>query len=76
MVPMDQSQPIREFVVVNAKTGNIPLHFNQIDTEWQMPEVSAGVNQPPQQDEITPTPTATEIIVTETPIPTRDANSN
>jgi len=30
----DQSAPIRELVLVDAKTGNISLHFNQVDTAW------------------------------------------
>jgi len=29
-----QAKPIRELVLVNAKTGNVSLHFNQIDTAW------------------------------------------
>ena len=31
----DTSLPIRELVLVNAWRGNISLHFNQIDAEWQ-----------------------------------------
>ena len=68
MIPVDEAQPIRELVLVNAKDGNVPLHFNQIDTSWH----AADVN--PQEGEPTVTPTPTEIpteepVVTETPIP-------
>jgi len=34
LTPTDQSQPVRELVLVNAETGNISLHFNQVDTAW------------------------------------------
>ncbi len=27
--------PVRELVLINAKRGNISLHFNEIDTAWQ-----------------------------------------
>ena len=29
-----EGTPIRELVLVDAKTGNVSLHFNQIDTAW------------------------------------------
>ena len=32
----DESLPIRELVLVNADTGNISLHFNQVDTFWHV----------------------------------------
>ena len=30
----DGSLPVREMILVNARRGNISLHFNQIDTDW------------------------------------------
>jgi Zn-dependent metalloprotease len=45
MIPTDQSQPIRELVLVNAKNGNVPLHFNQIDTAWSDANANTGVGQ-------------------------------
>jgi len=30
------NQPLRELVLVNAQTGGVSLHFNQIDTAWTM----------------------------------------
>ena len=35
MVPTQKGTPIRELVLVDAKTSNISLHFNQIDTAWK-----------------------------------------
>ena len=34
MVTTQEGAPIRELVLVDAKTGGISLHFNQIDNEW------------------------------------------
>ncbi|MFT3895362.1 MAG: hypothetical protein QM730_27365 [Anaerolineales bacterium] len=31
---VDVSVPLRELVLVNAKTGDVSLHFNQVDTAW------------------------------------------
>ncbi len=42
--------PIRELVLVNANSGEISLHFNQIDTAWETadarPEVALEVDEP------------------------------
>ena len=37
VTPKDAGAPIRELVLVNAHTGGISLHFNQIDTAWKTP---------------------------------------
>ena len=34
----DMGMPVRELVLVNARRGNISLHFNQVDTAWTMSE--------------------------------------
>jgi Zn-dependent metalloprotease len=34
--PTDGLTPIRELVLVDAHRGNIPLHFNQVDTAWHI----------------------------------------
>jgi bacillolysin len=34
---VDQGPPVRELVLINARRGNISLHFNQIDTAWHAP---------------------------------------
>src|SRR5688572_29369734 len=34
VTPVDISMPVRELVLVHAQTGNISLHFNQVDTAW------------------------------------------
>jgi predicted outer membrane repeat protein len=73
MIPTDESRAIRELVLVNAKDGNIPLHFNQIDAAWHEAHANSGINQPPQQEEFTPTPAATEVPPTETLEPTNTA---
>jgi len=57
-----EADPIRELVLVNAQTGGISLHFNQIDTSW-----TGGLERPVLQDTDTSTPTSTD---TETPTPT------
>ncbi|MFT3894165.1 MAG: hypothetical protein QM730_21245 [Anaerolineales bacterium] len=64
MTTIAEGQPIRELVMVSAKTGNIPLHFNQIDTMWENVQAEPIV----QYDDPAPTETATPI-PTETPIP-------
>ncbi len=33
---VDDSMPVRELVLVNAQKGSISLHFNQIDTAWDV----------------------------------------
>jgi len=35
--------PVREIVLVNAQTGSVELHFNQIDTRWR---AGRGAEQP------------------------------
>jgi len=34
VTPRDGSLPIRELVLINAETGGVSLHFNQVDTAW------------------------------------------
>ena len=43
---VDLRLPVRELVLVNARRGNISLHFNQIDTAWNA-HTSAQVNAAP-----------------------------
>jgi len=76
MLPAQPMQPIRELVLVNAKTGNVPLHFNQIDNAWSnakaepIQQKAQDIN-PTETPIPTETPLATETpIVTDTPIPT------
>jgi hypothetical protein len=45
--PIDFTQPVHEFVLVDAQTGEIALHFNQVDTSWHL-----------QEEEPTQTPTS------------------
>ncbi|WP_196302159.1 hypothetical protein, partial [Streptococcus pneumoniae] len=33
---LDMSMPVRELVLVNAQTGSISFHFNQVDTAWHV----------------------------------------
>jgi Zn-dependent metalloprotease len=42
--PADPFVPIRELVLVNARRGNISLHFNQIDTEWAISQSAQLTN--------------------------------
>ncbi|HEX6033963.1 MAG TPA: M4 family metallopeptidase, partial [Anaerolineales bacterium] len=37
---VDLMLPVRELVLVNARRGNISLHFNQIDTAWRVEAAS------------------------------------
>jgi hypothetical protein len=58
--------PIRELVLVDAKTGNVPLHFNQIDTGW-----NDRMQEPAPTDTPTETPLPTDTLEpTATPLPT------
>ncbi|MBI5954423.1 MAG: hypothetical protein HY865_22430 [Chloroflexi bacterium] len=80
LIPADEANPIRELVLVNAKDGNVPLHFNQIDTTWRtQQDVEPTVTPTPAevpteeviQQEGDPTEVPTEEpVVTETPVPT------
>ncbi|HLO33505.1 MAG TPA: choice-of-anchor Q domain-containing protein [Anaerolineales bacterium] len=69
MVPLQAAEPVRELVLVDAHTGNIPLHFNQIDTAW---ENAKSEPSQPLQDDAPPTATPTEVPTeaTENAIPT------
>jgi len=40
----DAGNPIRELVLINAKTGNPSLHFNQIDTAWKNDRTELSVH--------------------------------
>jgi hypothetical protein len=39
-----ENAPLRELVLVNAKTGKISLHFNQIDTAWAGEQATVKVS--------------------------------
>ncbi|MBI5962993.1 MAG: M4 family metallopeptidase, partial [Chloroflexi bacterium] len=52
MVSAKEGAPIRELVLVDAKTGNISLHFNQVDTVW----TTAPADRDVPGDTPTPTP--------------------
>lgn len=65
MTSAEGSAPIRELVLVNAQTGNVPLHFNQVDTAWSGEDLRRQGDEPP----VTPTPTEPPQ-ATETPEPT------
>jgi hypothetical protein len=59
VTPLDFIAPVHEFVLVDARTGEIALHFNQVDTSWHY-----------QEEEPTPTLTlepALEPTPTDTP---------
>jgi predicted small secreted protein len=70
--PIDFSQPVHEFVLVDAKTGEIALHFNQVDTSWSYQEEEPTPEPTPVPTEATtPEPTPTELPTPEpTPEPT------
>ncbi len=42
----DDSLPVRELMLINARTGNPDFHFNQIDTEWNLTDRAGAVNVP------------------------------
>jgi hypothetical protein len=67
--------PIRELVLINAVSGGVSLHFNQVDTSWgAMGE--GGLDVPLLQDTETPTGTDSETAVdTVTATPTDTATS-
>jgi len=66
-------QPIDELVLVNAHTGGISLHFNQIDTEW-LADDPTPTDTPTELPTDTPTATATPI-ETATATPTETPTS-
>ncbi|MBI5351844.1 MAG: M4 family metallopeptidase [Chloroflexi bacterium] len=59
----DESAPIRELVLVDAKTGNISLHFNQVDTAWGTASADQGTPTP-----IPPTPLPPEPVTPTPPV--------
>jgi Zn-dependent metalloprotease len=65
--------PVRELVLINAQTGAISLHFNQIDAAWTYGEYRSLLetgDTPTPTDTDTPTPTDTDTPTpTETPTP-------
>ncbi len=67
---VDAGQPIDELVLVNAHTGGLSLHFNQIDAEWSLND--AGPPTPTDTASATETPLPTEL-PTETPTETASA---
>jgi Zn-dependent metalloprotease len=42
--PVDNGIPVRELVLVDAQSGNISLHFNQVDTAWATTRASEAIN--------------------------------
>jgi len=65
----ENSTPVNELVLVDAKRGAIILNFNQIDTAWVTKPARADANStsPKQDDQPTDVPTATPTpVVTET----------
>ncbi len=58
---VDIGTPIREMVLINAHTGGVSLHFNQIDTVWSNRSGGSSVgqqgNSPPPPPTPTPSPT-------------------
>jgi predicted outer membrane repeat protein len=52
VTPKDSTQPIREMVLVNAQTGEVSFHVNEVDTAWhshsaEIPtELSVSQNMP------------------------------
>ncbi|HMK08490.1 MAG TPA: hypothetical protein VK449_05605, partial [Anaerolineales bacterium] len=55
IVTAGEDQPIEEYVFVDAVRGSIPVHWNQIDTEWGgLPSAGGGVVAL-QADTATPT---------------------
>jgi Zn-dependent metalloprotease len=61
VTPEDIALPIRELVLVDAKTGNVPLHFNQVDAEWQLTDDPAPTDAPTETPVVTATPAPTEM---------------
>ena len=49
MVTTQEGAPIRELVLVDAKTGNISLHFNQVDTVWAGLAQDASLTKSPAE---------------------------
>ncbi len=74
LTALDGSQLVRELVLVDAVSGEIVLHFNQIDTSWhKQAESPAGTETPVGEPAAEPTVEATleptlEPVVTETPL--------
>jgi Zn-dependent metalloprotease len=68
-VRSQNGNPIDELALINAHTGGISLHFNQIDTTWRLikPEIRIYEAEPGEGDptasptlDMTPTETATD----------------
>ena len=74
VTPLNSAEPINELVLVNAKTGNISLHFNQVDTVLQTQLQDDPTDTPADTATDIPTdvPTATEttLVPTSSPQPT------
>jgi Zn-dependent metalloprotease len=64
MTSTAQLAPIRELVLVDAKTGNVTLHFNQVDTAWGGSEMSKVT---PSQGKQTKTASSKPTLNTEIP---------
>jgi Zn-dependent metalloprotease len=84
--PHDFTRPVREFVLVDAHTGEIVLHFNQVDTSWNFQEEEPTAEPtPPPFETPTPEPTPTEMptpestpteIATAEPVSADQSNEN
>lgn len=63
--------PIRELVLVNAHTGGVSLHFNQIDTAW-----TTAPTWPAPQPNPNPIPPAATVITVDTTVDDNTVNGN
>lgn len=60
LTPLDAATPARELVLVNAATGRVALHFNQVNTGLPMqeePQDPAPAQEPPVEERQDPSPT-------------------
>jgi Zn-dependent metalloprotease len=44
----DSNVPVCELILINAQTGNLSMHFNQIDTAWKKSGTADGIFAPPE----------------------------
>jgi Zn-dependent metalloprotease len=72
VTPLDFTAPVHEFVLVDARTGEIALHFNQVDTSWHYQEEEPTPTltlEPAPTETSAPEPEPTEVPTAE-PTPT------
>ena len=67
VTPASTGDPIRELVLINAQTGTVSLHFNQIDTAFSSKQISQDPDITPSPTDTLPSDTAT---TAETEVPT------